>query len=228
MYKYDSKTNRWRDKKGRFVSEKRVPLRYTFYYDSRVKRYRDTKTGKYISKEKVLKFVEDNNLGKINVLSKSGKLYRDNKIIDRLIKDVYTDLKVEPEIKKYPDKTRYTFEKEITDLDLVFFTDYSWEYTTLNELTDYTYNFFKVNHLKKNKNVRLYSIFWAWVYDEKVDQERERWFEPPNVTQMKITKENIKEQYNIMKEDHEDRIRKEDYREKILEFRAWIILKEWD
>lgn len=237
MYKYDSKTNRWRDKKGRFVSEKRVPLRYTFYYDSRVNRYRDTKTGKYISKEKVLKFVEDNNLGKINVLSKSGKLYRDNKIIDRLKKDVY-DLAVISKYEYIKGIHMYTFVKDISNLGLVKISDdkRSWVYPDIDKLVDIMYIFYKTNHIKENDNISLRLYLTLQVWDSLLDQIRYLEVSFLEVTEREINKERIKKSLEISQrnfiesEDISIRIGGSDIlneNEKILDIDTQIILKEW-
>ena len=237
MYKYDSKINRWRDKKGRFVSEKRVPLRYNFYYDSRVNRYRDTKTGKYISKEKVLRFIEENNLGKINVRSKSGKIYRDNKIIERLKKDVY-DLAVISKYEYTKGIHMYTFVKNISNLGLVKISDdkRSWVYPDIDKLTDIIYLFYKTNHIKENDNISLRLYLTLQVWDSLLDQIR--YLEVPflEVTEREINKERIKKSLEISQrnfiesEDISIRIGGSDIlneNEKILDIDTQIILKEW-
>lgn len=226
MYKYDSKINRWRDKKGRFVSEKRVPLRYNFYYDSRVNRYRDTKTGKYLSKEKVLQFVENNNLGKINVLSKSGKLYRDNKIIERLKKDVY-DLAVTPKVESMKGINMYTFTKDITDFNLIEPELYTWEYPEINKLVDIIYSFYKANHIKINDNVRLYIFFNLWVKNESTLEERPVITASDQITERGVTNDKIKKMVELFKETHDDDIKKQNYQDIILDLQAYIVLKEW-
>ncbi|MBZ4655862.1 MAG: hypothetical protein JG759_410 [Thermoanaerobacter sp.] len=56
----------------------------TFYYDATKKVF--ISHGRKIKEETALRKIRDQNLGKIWVKSKSGKFYRDNKIIDRLYK----------------------------------------------------------------------------------------------------------------------------------------------
>lgn len=237
MYKYDSKTKRWRDKKGRFVSEGKVPLRYHFYYDSRVNRYRDTKTGKYLSKEKVLKFVENNNLGKINVLSKSGKLYRDNKIIERLKKDVY-DLAVISKYEYTKGIHMYTFVKDISNLGLVKISDdkRSWIYPDIDKLVDIMYIFYKTNHIKENDNIRLRLYLTLQVWDSFLEQVR--YMEVPflEVTEREVSKNKIKKSLEISQKNFidendisipvggSDRLNEN---EKIMDIDSQIILKEW-
>lgn len=237
MYKYDSKINRWRDKKGRFVSEKRVPLRYNFYYDSRVNRYRDTKTGKYISKEKVLRFIEENNLGKINVRSKSGKIYRDNKIIERLKKDVY-DLAVISKYEYIKGIHMYTFVKNISNLGLVKISDdkRSWVYSDIDKLTDIIYLFYKTNHIKENDNIRLRLYLTLQVWDSFLEQVR--YMEVPflEVTEREVSKNKIKKSLEISQKNFidendisipvggSDRLNEN---EKIMDIDSQIILKEW-
>ena len=237
MYKYDSKINRWRDKKGRFVSEKRVPLRYNFYYDSRVNRYRDTKTGKYISKEKVLRFIEENNLGKINVRSKSGKIYRDNKIIERLKKDVY-DLAVISKYEYIKGIHMYSFVKNISNLGLVKISDdkRSWVYSDIDKLTDIIYLFYKTNHIKENDNIRLRLYLTLQVWDSFLEQVR--YMEVPflEVTEREVSKNKIKKSLEISQKNFidendisipvggSDRLNEN---EKIMDIDSQIILKEW-
>lgn len=237
MYKYDSKINRWRDKKGRFVSEKRVPLRYNFYYDSRVNRYRDTKTGKYISKEKVLRFIEENNLGKINVRSKSGKIYRDNKIIERLKKDVY-DLAVISKYEYIKGIHMYTFVKNISNLGLVKISDdkRSWVYSDIDKLVDIMYIFYKTNHIKENDNIRLRLYLTLQVWDSFLEQVR--YMEVPflEVTEREVSKNKIKKSLEISQKNFidendisipvggSDRLNEN---EKIMDIDSQIILKEW-
>ena len=237
MYKYDSKSKRWRDKKGRFVSEKRVPLRYNFYYDSRVNRYRDTKTGKYISKEKVLRFIEENNLGKINVRSKSGKIYRDNKIIERLKKDVY-DLAVISKYEYIKGIHMYSFVKNISNLGLVKISDdkRSWVYPDIDKLTDIIYLFYKTNHIKENDNIRLRLYLTLQVWDSFLEQVR--YMEVPflEVTEREVSKNKIKKSLEISQKNFidendisipvggSDRLNEN---EKIMDIDSQIILKEW-
>lgn len=237
MYKYDSKTKRWRDKKGRFVSEGKVPLRYHFYYDSRVNRYRDTKTGKYLSKEKVLKFVENNNLGKINVLSKSGKLYRDNKIIERLKKDVY-DLAVISKYEYTKGIHMYTFVKDISNLGIFKISDdkRSWIYPDIDKLVDIMYIFYKTNHIKENDNIRLRLYLTLQVWDSFLEQVR--YMEVPflEVTEREVSKNKIKKSLEISQKNFidendisipvggSDRLNEN---EKIMDIDSQIILKEW-
>lgn len=237
MYKYDSKTKRWRDKKGRFVSEKRVPLRYSFYYDSRVNTFRDTKTGKYISKEKVLRFIEENNLGKINVRSKSGKIYRDNKIIERLKKDVY-DLAVISKYEYTKGIHMYTFVKDISNLGIFKISDdkRSWVYPDIDKLVDIMYIFYKTNHIKENDNIRLRLYLTLQVWDSFLEQVR--YMEVPflEVTEREVSKNKIKKSLEISQKNFidendisipvggSDRLNEN---EKIMDIDSQIILKEW-
>lgn len=154
-YEYLHKAKRWYDnKKKRFTASSVVPERYTFYYDSKVKKYRDTKTGKFIKSSDVIAKIENNNLGKVYIKSKNGNFYRDNKNIKRVKTRELTDKK--PDKDKRKNTTIVTYQKDISK----FFKP-DTEFPNLfsidgKKLIPYINEFYKINHDEKNNNARLY------------------------------------------------------------------------